>query len=51
MSIFAKRLYMSKREEEYKMNKIKEEIDSLKTRIKILESQTSELLKVDEHEK
>lgn len=29
MSIFAKRLYMSKREKEYKMNKIKQEIDNL----------------------
>lgn len=28
MSIFAKRLYMSKREKEYKMNKIKQEIDN-----------------------
>lgn len=26
MSIFAKRLYMSKREKEYKMNKIKEDV-------------------------
>jgi len=29
MSIFAKRLYMSKREEEYRMNKIKEEINNI----------------------
>lgn len=33
MSIFAKRLYMSKREKEYKMNKIKDDIENLDQRI------------------